>query len=208
MAKICPHCGASCEEQKLICPSCGRTMSLPESAAQPPAGVSYSDYQQKFGGLPVLDARPQSAYPMGWFRFIIYFQLFASAVLNFLSAFGYAFGTQFGEFRGLILKAYPAWSLYGYLFAALSVGQGILALYTRSYLAGFRKSGPKLYYVTLACSAAVEVLYTVVLYATGLADSGFVSADYTDAILTALITIGMLAINLRYFGRRRELFRN
>lgn len=145
---------------------------------------------------------------MAWFRFIIYFQLFASAALELLAAFGYAFGSQFGSLRGEILEAYPAWRLYGYLFAALSVGQGALALYTRSLLAGFRRNGPRLYYVTLACSAAWEVLYVVALYATGVADGTVLSVDVSNAVVAVLTTAVMLAANLRYFGIRKELFQN
>ena len=78
---LCPKCGNPVEEGDRFCLNCGAPVA--ESAPEP---------QQV---APATSLQPQPK--MGWFKFLIYFSLFAAAVLNVVNAIQLLTGSHYGN---------------------------------------------------------------------------------------------------------------
>ena len=74
---------------------------------------------------------------MGWYKFLIYFSLFASAALNIISGISSITGLHYGEFNQLIYAYYGGLKtvdiIMGFFSIALGVVSIICLLYTSLY---------------------------------------------------------------------------
>ena len=193
--KKCPGCGAEVEESTRTCPYCGTefagsagsTPAMPNAQAQATQPEVVSLYQ--FG--------------MKWFKFLIYFALFASAVLNFFSAISFFTGATYGdpEVIEAIYETYPALKAVDITVGVLTLGLAGLAIFTRFQLAAFKKNAPILLYVMYGLDLAISLLYVLVAsVATGL---NLFSGNTAVSILTSVV---MIACNVVYFKKRACLF--
>ena len=148
--------------------------------------------------------------PMKWFKFIIWFQLFASAILNVLNGIVILNGSQYSGEAGTIYAQLADLQrldmAYGYSLLGLA-GCGI---YVRFRLSGFCKNGPMLHYALLAVSIVLPLLYA--LAAKSLIDSaGYgsqLAPDFTSIIPNVSTGTVMLTCNVFYFRKRNHLFVN
>ena len=112
--KICPKCNAQLGDNMTFCPTCGTVFSAPQQ--QPPVG-GYNPYpnpqqQPPMGGYnpnanPYANPNPNPqpnpmapALPMNWYKFLIYFMLFASAVINAIMGIMYITGSVYSVYGG------------------------------------------------------------------------------------------------------------
>lgn len=150
----------------------------------------------------------KTEFSMGWFKFLIYFALFAGAVVNVMFSINYLTGSIYLAQSNGEISAAVLYSIYGSL-RAVDVIYGILLLalaglgvYTRFRLAQYRKDGPKLLYILYGAGAASSVLYCIAV----LAVSGM---NQLSAVIGSLGTSAvMVIVNIKYFNERKELFVN
>ena len=107
---FCKYCGRQIADGSLFCPGCGNRLDsaqeqTPPAQQTPPSQPgSYPNYtpttpppaggyRPNGGYQSPNNAANFSGYPMGWYKFLIYFALFASCVLNALSAIGMLYST-------------------------------------------------------------------------------------------------------------------
>ena len=84
----CRQCGIELPDTVRFCPACGA--KAPDIADQPIPTV--------YGPQPIPISQPLG---MKWFKFVIYAQLFLSALLSLATAFMYATGYQYTAAGGL-----------------------------------------------------------------------------------------------------------
>ena len=149
---------------------------------------------------------------MKWYKFLIYFSLFFSALsclFNFVilftgSHYDMIYRILYGEgVKGseLIYQTYPAIRYVNYLFGVLFFILAFYALIMRSRLAKFKKNATSQYIAFLFAVFIVDTFYIF--------SSAFIleSVDITIAN-GLLVTGGKLLLEKTYFSKREHLFVN
>ncbi len=145
-----------------------------------------------------------TSYPYGmkWYKFLIYFGLFASAVLNTFIAIMFFTGISFGKSTESIFKLRPdlrtIYILFGIAYCALT----ILALATRSALYRKKKAGPEMISTLLKCNAYGAIGFEVILLI------GFRMPFSILSITSFAVWSIMDYVNSKYFKKRKSLFIN
>lgn len=146
---------------------------------------------------------------MKWFKFLIYFALFAGAVINFAYGINYLTGMVYA------ISGVTPDSVYSYFGTALRmadiiygislIASAALSIYTRMQLAKFKANGTKLLLILYIVNAALSVLYLIAAaLITG--DSSIISDPGT--VTSTLVSISFAVANKRYFDHRKEMFNN
>lgn len=173
---FCKNCGNQLPDGAAFCSVCG-------------ASVNGTD-------APMEVHEPvQPAHPMKWHKFLIYFQLFAAAILNALNA------VQF--FAGLFSDpdGFGAWSAIYIFYGVAYAVTAVLAIYARFRLAGFRQNGPKAYLAFLCVNCALNALNLVNAIGTEI----YAVSSAVSALLT---TVVMIILTNIYYKKRADMFVN
>lgn len=248
MPKVCPRCGTACGDAQAFCPRCGSRLPAAQQPygqrppyGQPPYGQRPPYGQPPYGQRPPYGQPPYGQGPvlgMNWFKFTIYFQLFAYALGSVLfgifvmtgsqyvykiDIFGYSYSDNYSNyvyeyFSGLKI----ADILYGICLIALAAG----AIYVRMRLAGYRADGPSLFRGFWVAMIVVNVIYVIAFL--GITHEIFEELDlmpsymssyfssFVTSFLSAFLTaasqtisaVVMLIINNIYLKNRAHLFTN
>lgn len=161
--------------------------------------------------------------PMKWYKFVIYFHLFAVAVGNCVSAISYFNGAihqlSHSELEWLYDIAGSLKILDTYM-GIVCIFLVVMSIIARQKLAHFDEQGPKLYLGSILIAAGANLLYTVLSFAIILQAShreyGTTFSESVPAIIIALSTsVGicvscsiMYILNKIYFDKRKEYFVN
>ena len=106
----------------------------------------------------IRDNRPD--LPMNWYKFLIWVALPVSAVVNILGAIPYFMGTSQTE---EMLAQFPALLSIDRFYGILTLGMGIIALYTRFALAGYKKNAPSLIVGLYVYGLVISLGYNVIV---------------------------------------------
>jgi len=198
---ICKNCNTQLEEGQLFCGSCGAGVESDAPVAEPVATPA-----------PEQAAAPEApiapVYPMKWYKFLIYFSLFASAVLNALASIGYFTGSMyFSQSNGqvtadMVYHTFPALRGLDIAYGVFLLAFASLAIVTRQKLAGYKYDAPKFVTIFYATLLIGVVAYNVI--AGSLTGSFAISSIAPSVIINAI----MLIANRKYFKKRDELFNN
>ncbi len=208
---LCPSCGSEVPDNVRLCPSCGGSISAETDAeetrreestrstpqpATTAASASPTELTSAEKRRIALAQATQEGLDMGWYKFVIYFLLFASGATCILLGCG-------KHFSALILSSYNITSpsstiltVFGnvyFVFAALYV-------LLRTRMARFSKNAPRLLSVVYGINFGFSAL-TLTYY------SSFES-DLSSMLVATLAGIGFLAANTSYFKKRAHLFVN
>lgn len=178
-------------------------------------------YQQPYG-QPVYGAPAPMALTMKWFKFLIYFAMWASAVLNAFNA--YAFfsdyrytekGTSFQKFYYSLFDGLQALDI---VVGILCIVAAVIAIVTRFRLASFHKDGPKWLSMVYALNILISLVYVigVIIVVENAAapgantekllwgeDSVFQLQSYVGTMIGGVLMIGLNGV---YFKKRKHLF--
>ncbi len=184
----CPKCNSDVLNDAKVCKFCGADLSAQKAEI----------------GQQTAPNVPEIAYEMKWFKFLIYFLLFADAALRTINGIMMITG---GVSRGGMYEAYAFLQPVDIVFGIIVFGLAALCVYTRFQLSGFRKNSPKLFYALNALmtffSVAYDIIYLVVVSLE--ANKIFVS-DIVDIGVTLISTAVYIFLNAIYFDRRKHLF--
>ncbi|MCD7919230.1 MAG: hypothetical protein LUG45_04020 [Clostridiales bacterium] len=157
-----------------------------------------------------LDAAPQSGWEppvpqptMKWFKFVIWVQLFLTALLNVATGFGLITGTAYGDYASDVYAMFPLLRPLNIFEGLLCLALAVAAIYVRFQLSGYKQKGPALYLCFLLASVAVSLLYVL---ASSLALGSF--AGGLSTIVSLVTSLVMYVLNRIYFEKRRFLFVN
>lgn len=205
----CFNCGKELQGDPLYCPHCGS--SLRESGESTPpdpyAGredpLVQADPVNAFsGGYAADEGRP--VLGMKWFKFIIYFQLFASMLMLIRDGLTAATGTHYGDDAALIYSLWPSLKAIDILYGIVCVLLVVFAFYVRMSLARYKERGSRLYLVLLVCNLVFPFLYLAAAsLATGISVGEYLSAGMVAGALTSII---LIFVNKKYFNNRKHLF--
>lgn len=205
---FCPECGTNlgnpAPTTPVRCPSCGRVVSPGAPATGQVSGQTAGTGQYGQGNGPFTYG--QQPLGMKWYKFVIWFQLFAGALTGLATGIATITGATYGEYADLVYMLYDGLKvidvLYGVTLIALAAGY----LYVRQELARF-KAGAPYHYIQLL--VAVTVLPIVYLLA-----ATVVTGIDLDELLGVSMIAGILAnvtlaiVSKYYFDRRASLFVN
>ena len=147
-------------------------------------------------------------YPMAWFKFLIYFMLFANAAINIFTAVTYLTGSVYlGEDMTMsdveaLYMFYPTAKMIDVIYGVLLIALAAYAIFTRFQLSGFKRRGPFLFILMYVLNLVIGLLYGISImftFETGLL--GFIS--FVPSIITSVV---MIFVNVVYFRKREELF--
>lgn len=195
-------------------------MSTPDNnnnQAYPPAGntpYNYGNDQYNYGtgqynyGTGYGNNGFQPQLGMKWFKFIIWVQLFLSALGSFGSGILLASGQSYdllGEegTSALVYAIYSGLRISDLVFGIAFIALAAFSIFVRFRLARFRADGPMLYLASLICEVVVTVLYAI---ATSMFLGEFV---FNGSDITTIVTnIVLIILNTIYFKKRKHLFVN
>jgi uncharacterized membrane protein len=184
----CPNCNKPIPDGSVICPECLTTLprSAAENTVQPQAN----------------EAQP---LPMKWYKFLIFFALWAGALLDLFSGVSTLTGMPYTA-QGVTPK-----QVYGYFGAGLHIldvvvgilmiGLAVFAIVVRFRLSGYKKDGPKLLLLLYGVSAVVSLVYT---FAAGAITS--TNIFETSTVTNLAVSVVMIIVNRIYFQKRSHLF--
>ncbi|MBE6602011.1 MAG: hypothetical protein E7637_05860 [Ruminococcaceae bacterium] len=143
-----------------------------------------------------------SDFGMKWYKFLIYFALFASALLNVISAILYFSGNVYKN-SGTVYKVFPKLQMLDSLYGVALIVFAIFALVVRSALANYKGKAPKLLIRYYLISGLVSFIYLIA--ASVIVSDSRVSVG-TSAFVIVLGSILGAVINAIYFKKRAVLF--
>ncbi|MBE6942139.1 MAG: zinc-ribbon domain-containing protein [Ruminococcaceae bacterium] len=191
---FCPKCGAQLADGVAFCSSCGNPVT--SQAAPAP--------QQPL-------AQPgEPALSMKWFKFLIYFGLWAGAVLNILlNGVMMLSGSQYGDAQTveLVYAMFGDLKSLDTLCGILAIVVGVLGIYTRFQLAGFKKNGPMLLTCVYAGSIAFTLIYIIGINSI-LPEYVLSEMDFSSIYGNIAGSVVMIFANITYFKKRAHLFVN
>ena len=169
---FCPNCGSQVPDTSRFCPSCGASLGAPaqqepvQPATPPSPGVPPAPGAAPIPGTPpVPGAAPIQSYAgtaepsMKWYKFLIYFALFAGALLNVGNAFTVFTGAHYDGSAKYVYAMFGGLQAVDIIYGVVLIGLAVAAIYVRQQLAHFKKSAPKMFLVLYGANAVVGILY-------------------------------------------------
>ena len=198
---LCRKCGTEISEGFRFCTTCGELLRKPEM----PVVLQKIEAQP----CPLPEEEQKSAFSMKWYKFLIYFALFAAAAAEFLMALlcftGLCHGSAIAAKRVYLI--FPAWRVLDILLGILLVLFAAFSIYTRLRLSGCCKDGPICLYLSCAADAVFWIVQIVgailIISGAGCAWSGLIFVPLLVSIVTAAAAI---VLNHIYFKKRKDLF--
>lgn len=207
----CPNCGANISDTARFCTSCGSVVNQNQQPPyqqpnyqQPPQQPNYQQAPQP----PQYQNPLAQALPMKWFKFLIYFSLFAGAVINIVYGFNYLTGgIYFVETNGEvsasdIYEVFEEMQIVDVIYGLMMLAIAAFGIFVRFRLAGFYANGPKLLNTLYIVSLVASLVYVIGVFAVvGEADAFSMSGAMIGNVI-------MIAANAAYFKKRAHLFVN
>lgn len=146
---------------------------------------------------------------MKWFKFLIYFSLFAGALSNLFDGIVYIAGLG-GKFPEVFAEGYyflPSnFRALEIIFGLVMIATAAGGIYVRFQLAGFKKNAPKCFYTFDIATMVISMVYSII--GTALATDDGISA-IIGAIIGGVVGEGVFILcNVTYFNNRKHLFVN
>ena len=149
---------------------------------------------------------------MKWYKFIIYVQLFLSALTGLVNGIKYITGSVYGNAseRETVYELFPSMKTVSTITGILMLAAAVVAIIARQKLAGFKHDGPMFYYITCGISIGASLIYCIAAYSELSKYSWLVntSSYLAGSIIGILISVGLLIANIIYFGHRKDMFTN
>ena len=145
-------------------------------------------------------------YNIGWLKFIVYFQLFAFAIIELFNGIGFLSGSVYGEYADLMYAAFPALFPLDKFMGAICLMLCVLGVVTRFMLTGLKRYAPWLYLGVYLCNLVQSLIYLAIVSGiTGLSIWNFFDVSDVAQLISSIV---MIAVNFVYFKHRMNAFIN
>ena len=202
----CPKCRAAMPNGAKYCTECGTKLPVqPDSVPNVP--------QPSIQEAPAYEAQPvmteappaQELQPceMKWYKFLIYFALWAGAIVNLIDSLQFFTGSILGDDVEILYAYYPLLKVLNLAFALILVTYAVFAIYTRYRLAQFRRNGPACLYALYIAQFVFALLVQVV--------TSLILGEWLEgySFVANFLVFGLiLGLNMKYFRKRKHLFVN
>ena len=155
----------------------------------------------------IYDTRPESDVKLGmkWYKFLIYFLLWAGAILNFLNAIAMLTGSIY-EAEGVpahtVYDVFPELKSIDLIFGILLIALSIYQIVVRFALAKFKHNAHSMLKQMYICSICWEMLYAI------LVTNAIGSSVIIEALVSSAVRFVIILIDEKYFKNRAHLFTN
>ena len=197
---FCMKCGQEIADNASVCEHCGQpTQQTAQPAEYQPTHYmdQPSDYQ------PVPPAQQQM--PMKWFKFLIYFALFAGPILNFINGFSMLTGAQYGEDMEMVYAAIKGLRVFDIFCGLLLIGLACFGIFTRFQLAGYKYRGPLMLTILYAGIAVYDLIYVVGLNII-MPKAVLEQLNFASTYGALIGSVVFVYVNHIYFKKRSHLF--
>ncbi len=214
----CRFCGTKIPDNVKFCPECGASLAPVPSAApeeSAPAAPAAPEIPTPYDPTPY-DPAPYSADSfasadvaaaprrgMKWFKFIIYFQLWAGMLVNLVTAGKYFTGAYYEGNAEMVYRFFPALQPLDIVMGVVCLALAVYAVVVQRALAKFRAKGPMMYYLMYIVNTAATVLYLII--GSIIIGQSVFTAEVAGSIIGSIV---MLFVNIPYFNNRKHLFVN
>ena len=147
-------------------------------------------------------------YPVmtwGWFYFLIYFSLWAGAILNIVNGIRQLTGNIYlseGLKPAIVYGEFPALKDLDVLFGLFTCALGVFQIITRFALAHYKTYAPTMLHLSYVFGMIINMLSSIALFPiTG-------GSSFLTLIVSIIINIIFLSINIKYFNNRKYVFVN
>lgn len=209
----CRFCGTKIPDNVKFCPECGANLapvpsaapeeSAPAAPAAPEIPTPYDPAPNSADPFASADVAAAPQRGMKWFKFIIYFQLWAGMLVNLVTAGKYFTGAYYEGNAEMVYRFFPALQPLDIVMGVVCLALAVYAVVVQRALAKFRAKGPMMYYLMYIVNTAVTVLY-LIIGSIIIGQSAF-TAEVAGSIIGSLV---MIFINIPYFNNRKHLFVN
>lgn len=199
---FCRFCGSEIPEGGKFCGVCGKAVEEPEKVES----VAVTPQAEKVKTVP-----PMPELPMKWFKFIIYAQLFLSALSLVFSGFMKITGLEYGADAEYFYYFCPPIKVIDIVYGLLLLAVAALAIVIRQKLAHYKAGAPNIYIAYPAILAAVNFAYIIaqIVALAGVSSIEMDIAVIIGQIWGSILQCGILIpVNYVYFKKRRHLFVN
>lgn len=188
----CPFCGTYADDNAKYCPNCQVDLQDAEVPKTPGSGTE----------------APAPELGMGWYKFLIWFALFAGALLNLVRGIQMMSGDQYDGYADQVYRVFDGLKGLDMVAGVALITLAVIAIVARFSLAAYKKNGPKLLILLYAFNAGIQIIYTLAAKSIISAATASVSLDTSSAFSSAAFALAMAAINYSYFKKREHLFVN
>ena len=225
---FCSQCGKPTKQGQNFCRFCGAPLqqktnsdSADDSVFEPAYKESIpsptqgnSDLQQNSAPSPELsdefsastqELSSQTPMKMAWYRFLIYFSLFAGAFINFLTSLSLLMGRYYTNKKTteFLYNMYDDLRSLDILMALLLIMISAWGIFTRFRLARYRKNGPLYLNIHYGSSIAWCLIFIYSLSSITNVSPTEIASAYIPSIIAGII---LIVTNTLYFQKRKHLF--
>ncbi len=141
-------------------------------------------------------------FPMRWFRFIIYIQLFLAALVWFGNANKYLTGSYLGEYLEVVYGTFPWLKTVDICYACANFILAGYCIFVRQHLATFKKHAVLEYLSIPVAAIIIPLAYNIIISV--LSDTN--NVDSVAFIIQVVVITVYTVLNYVYFDKRKELF--
>ena len=163
---------------------------------------------ENFGQPTYTNHSPNTGeYKLKWHKFLIYFSLWASALLTIAQGYQYLSGGIYNteSARDTAYATYHGLQTFDIIFGILQLCLAAYILYTRFQLAGWKLGAPNKLYAMYIADASLCLLVAVAMGVLTNQSLSQLAEVYAGSLIMDLI---LLFANQSYYGKRIELFVN
>ena len=154
-------------------------------------------------------AKPKKDDGMGWYRFLIYFALFAGAIWNLVIGILYISGAVYDMTdvpADLVYMVFPSLQAVDIVYGIACMALAVYAIIVRFMLAKFKKRSLICLYLLYGIVIAMEIVYYII--AVSIIDASIADVMDTQSIMWLIWQIVFLVGSILYFKKRKDMFNN
>ena len=148
----------------------------------------------------------QSEPTMKWHKFLIYFSLWAGAVLCVFNGFQLLTGSHYGGQADVVYSYFRGLKLTDMVFGLLYIALAVYMIYVRFQLAGFKQGAPGKLTVVYVVQLVAFLGYA--LFASSQIGISIGEAMDSSSISSLVVSVVMIFVNRVYYGKRAHMFVN
>ena len=166
---------------------------------------------------PQTDGQPTAEPPaktkkddgMGWYRFLIYFALFAGAVWNCIMGILYVSGAIYDMTdvpADLVYLVFPSLQAVDIIYGIICMALAAYGIFVRFMLAKYKKRSLICLYLLYCIVIFTEIVYLII--AASIIDASITDVMDTQSVMWLIWQIVFLVGSIVYFKKRKDMFNN